>query len=77
MHGHKLKAKFSRLRMKFRGSSILPAPLLLAKNRCIVFLLCCDHVVDDPGELMGRGGHAIGSASTARFLVGRFREDRT
>ena len=62
MQGHEVKAKLSRLRMKFRGSSVSPAPLLLMKNRCIVLLLCCDHVVDDPGEFVGRGGHGFGSA---------------
>jgi hypothetical protein len=60
-----VEAEFSGLRMKLRCPSVPPTLFLLLKNCCVVFLLCRDHVVYDPGELVGGGIHRLWSTHSS------------
>jgi len=59
--GHQLKAEFSGLYVQSGRFLVSPALLLFLKDGGIVFLLGCNHVVDDPGEFVSCGGHGFWS----------------
>jgi len=60
-----MEPKFPCLGVKPCCLLMLPALLLLLKNRRVVFLLCRDHVVDDPGEFMSGGRHCFGGTHSS------------
>jgi hypothetical protein len=65
-----MEAEHSRLCVKFGCFSFPPTLLLLLKNSCVVFLLCGDHVVDDPGKLVCSGSHCLWGAHSSFACVG-------
>ncbi|MHB1938279.1 MAG: hypothetical protein ACYCOR_17075 [Acidobacteriaceae bacterium] len=56
-----LEPEFSGLCVKPGGFLVLSALFLLLKDGGVVWLLGGDHVIDNPGKLMGGSGHGLRS----------------